>query len=73
MQNIKIQYITDAKGNEKAVIIPIKEWKKIETQLQEVLQYATFKSGLKEAFIELQEILKCNKKVENAKDFLNEC
>ena len=61
MQDIKIEYIKDAEGNEKAVMIPIEEWKKIEAHLEEVLQYASIKSGLKDAFLELREILKGNK------------
>ena len=73
MMDINIQYIKDELGNEKAVVIPIEEWKKIESNLQELLQYASMKSGLKESFLELKEIVKGNKKGKSAKDFLNEC
>lgn len=30
MQNIELQYLKDAEGNTKAVVIPIEEWNKIE-------------------------------------------
>ena len=50
-------------------MIPIEEWIKIEAQLQELMEYASIISGLKEAFTELREILKGNKKGENAKVF----
>jgi len=73
MQNLKVRYIKDADGNEKEVVIAIDEWKKIEGQLHELMYLSSVKSGLKEAFLELKDVLKGNKKAENAKDFLNEC
>ena len=72
MQNVKIQYVTDEQGNKQAVMIPIKEWEKLEKQFQELIEYSSLKNGLKEAFLELKEIMKGNKKGKSAKDFLNE-
>jgi hypothetical protein len=46
---------------------------KNEGQLNELLYLSSVKSGLKEAFLELKDVLKGNQKAENAKDFLNEC
>jgi hypothetical protein len=73
MQNIEIQYLTDAEGNKKAVMISIEEWNKIEAQFNELIQYTTLKSGLKEAFLEVKDIIAGKKKGQSLKDFLNEC
>jgi len=73
MKDLKIKYIKDAMGNEEAVMIPIQEWRKIEAQLNEILHYSALKSGLKDAFTELNDLIKGKIKPENAKDFLNEC
>jgi hypothetical protein len=73
MHNVKIQYLTDEEGNKKAVMIPIDEWKKFERQFLELMEYASFKSDIRSAFTEVQEILKGNKKKQTLKNFLDEC
>lgn len=73
MQNIEVQYITDAEGNKKAVMIPIEEWEKIKAQFNELIQYTTLKSKLKEAFLEVKDIIAEKKKGQSLKDFLDEC
>lgn len=73
MHNVKIQYVTDKEGNKKAVMIPIDEWKKVEKQFLELIVYASLDSDLRTAFIEVQEMIKGNKKRQTLKEFLDEC
>jgi hypothetical protein len=73
MHNVKIQYVTDEEGNKKAVMIPIEEWKKVEKQFLELTEYASLDSDLRAAFMEVQEMMKGNKKGQTFKEFLDEC
>ena len=73
MHNVKIQYVTDEEGNKKAVMIPIEEWKKVEKQFLELAVYASLDSDLRAAFMEVQEMMKGNKKGQTFKEFLDEC
>ena len=73
MRDLKIQYVTDSEGNKKAVMIPIEEWKKLEKHFEELMQYLSLKSQLKEAYSEVKEIQKGNKSKFSLNDFLNEC
>jgi hypothetical protein len=73
MHNVKIQYVTDEEGNKKAVMIPIEEWKKVEKQFLELIEYASLDSDLRAAFMEVQEMIKGNKKGQTLKAFLDEC
>jgi hypothetical protein len=73
MHNVKIQYVTDEEGNKKAVMIPIEEWKKVEKQFLELTEYASLDSDLRAAFLEVQEMMKGNKKGQTFKEFLDEC
>jgi hypothetical protein len=73
MHNVKIQYVTDEEGNKKAVMIPIEEWKKVEKQFLELAEYASLDSDLRAAFMEVQEMMKGNKKGQTLKEFLDEC
>jgi hypothetical protein len=73
MHNVKIQYVTDEEGNKKAVMIPIEEWKKVEKQFLELTEYAYLDSNLRAAFMEVQEMMKGNKKGQTFKEFLDEC
>jgi hypothetical protein len=73
MHNVKIQYVTDEEGNKKAVMIPIEEWKKVEKQFLELTEYAYLDSDLRAAFMEVQEMMKGNKKGQTFKEFLDEC
>lgn len=73
MHNVKIQYVTDEDGNKKAVMIPIEEWKKVEKQFLELIEYASLDSDLRTAFMEVQEMIKGTKKGQTLKEFLDEC
>jgi hypothetical protein len=73
MHNVKIQYVTDEEGNKKAVMIPIEEWKKVEKQFLELIEYASLDSDLRAAFMEIQEMIKGTKKGQTLKEFLDEC
>lgn len=73
MRDLKIQYVTNSRGEKKAVMIPIKEWEILEKHFEELMQYLTMKSQLKDAYKEVKEIQKGNKTKVNLNDFLNEC
>ena len=54
-------------------MIPIEEWKKVEKQFLEITEYASLDSDLRAAFMEVQEMMKGNKKGQTFKEFLDEC
>ena len=69
----KIQYIIDAKGDKQAVMIPIKDWEKMEQYYEEFIQFIAMKTQLKDAYIEAKGMIKGDIKEVSLNDFLNEC
>ncbi|OFY63986.1 MAG: hypothetical protein A3H98_06960 [Bacteroidetes bacterium RIFCSPLOWO2_02_FULL_36_8] len=67
-----LQYISNEKGKPTAVVISIKEWLAFEKEYLKLLQYTKLKAGLKDAFIEMQEIKSGKRKAVTLSDFLNE-
>jgi hypothetical protein len=72
MNKVKIQYVTDPEGIRKAVMIPIDEWERIETQIKALLEYGSLKESMKQGFLEVKEIVSGKEKAKSAKDFLDE-
>jgi len=72
MNKVKIQYVTDPEGIRKAVMIPIEEWERIETQIKALLEYSSLKESLKQGFLEVRDIVSGKEKSKSAKDFLDE-
>ncbi len=72
MHNVKIQYVTDEEGNKKTVMIPKEEWKKVEKQFLERIEFTSLNSNLRAAFLEVQEMIKGNKKGQTLEEFLDE-
>jgi len=52
--DFSVQYVTDKKGKETVVEIPIKEWKASQKKLQLDKEYAEMKEFLTEAFKEVR-------------------
>jgi hypothetical protein len=70
-----LQFITDIKGRKTAVQLPVKDWERIQRDLEELDKYrdkGAFFDGLKEAFAEVKEIEAGRKKGTTLNEFLNE-
>lgn len=70
-----LQYITDKKGHKNAVQLPIRDWEKIQKDLEELERLRNKKSfltELAEAVEEMKQIKEGKIKARNAEDFLNE-
>ena len=72
---MNLQYITDTKGHKSAVQLPLKEWKQIQKDLDELERLRNkilFMTELAEAVEEMKLIKEGKKQARNAEDFLNE-
>jgi hypothetical protein len=70
-----LQYITDTKGQKRAVQLPMKDWKQIQKDLDELERLRNkklFLTELTEAVEEMKLIKDGKKQARNAEDFLNE-
>lgn len=70
-----LQYITDTKGHKRAVQLPLKDWKKIQKDLDELGRLRNkklFLTELTEAVEEIKQIKEGKKQARNAEDFINE-
>jgi hypothetical protein len=55
--SLHLQYITDQKGNKNAVLLPLRDWKKIQKELEEYKRLKDkkiFFEGLTNAFYEVK-------------------
>lgn len=72
---MNLKYIVNKEGQRRAVQLPIKEWEKIEKELEELKRLKNkkyFMVELAEAVEEVNMIKKYKSKTRNAEDFLNE-
>lgn len=72
---MELQYITDIKGHKRAVQLPLKDWEKIQKDLDELERLRNkklFMTELAEAVEEMKLIKEGKKQARNAEDFLNE-
>ncbi|MGV8094418.1 MAG: hypothetical protein AB2L24_21385 [Mangrovibacterium sp.] len=70
-----LQYITDKKGRKSGVQLPMKDWKKIQKDLEELERLRNkklFLYELAEAVEEMKQIKEGKIQARNAEDFLNE-
>jgi len=56
MINQNLQYLTDEGGNKTAVVVPYKKWLAINKENKRLKQLVILKKGLKDAFIEFEEL-----------------
>lgn len=69
---MKVEYITDDKGNQKSVLIDINEWKKFNQKYKQLKNKLKVLTSLEKAVEEVKE-LKSGKKIKTSmKDLLNE-
>lgn len=72
---MNLQYITDIKGRKSAVQLPLKDWEKIQEDLEELDRLRNkkrFLTELAEAIEEMKQIKEGKIEARNAEDFLNE-
>lgn len=72
---MELQYITDTKGQKSAVQLSMKDWEKIQKDLDELARLRSkklFMTELTEAVEEMKLIKEGKKQGRNAEDFLNE-
>lgn len=72
---MNLQYITDIKGHKSAVQLPLKDWEKIQEDLDELERLRNkklFMTELAEAVEEMKQIKEGKIQPRNAEDFLNE-
>jgi len=70
---IHTEYITNEKGIETAVKIPIDEWRHLFEEYNNLKQYTTLHKGIKDALHEVQEIEQGRQPTMTLGEFLNEC
>ena len=72
---MNLQYITDDEGRKNAIQLPMKDWQKIQKDLEELERLRNkklFMTELAEAVEEMKQILSGKKKARKAEDFINE-
>ena len=69
---LNVQYVNDREGNIKAVQIPIKDWKWLQSKFKLFSQKLTIKKDLLEAFNDVKLMQKGIQKKQTLIDFLNE-
>jgi hypothetical protein len=72
---MNLQYITDTKGQKRAVQLPMKDWEQIQKDLDELERLRNkklFMTELAEAVEEMKLIKEGKKQARNAEDFINE-
>ena len=72
---MKLQYITDGRGNKSGVQLPIQEWQRMQKDLDELDRFRKkelFLSELSEAVDELKQIKEDKVKSRSAKEFIDE-
>jgi PHD/YefM family antitoxin component YafN of YafNO toxin-antitoxin module len=70
---MNIKYITDEKGRQKAVIIPIKEWEEMQRENERIKNKLAVLNGIKDALAEVREIKEGKRqKGKRLTEFLNE-
>ena len=71
VNTINVQYLTDAKGKQMAVQIPIETWKTISDHLPTFLEYMALRKSLIAGFEEVRRIQKGEQKPMSLEDFFN--
>jgi hypothetical protein len=69
---LHIEYITDAKGKQKSVVIPHKQWNAFLSDYQKTKKKLEVLSGIGQALSEVELIKKGKLKKQTLSEFLNE-
>ena len=71
--NKAIQYVTNAKGEQNAVIVPLEEWRKLQDKYRKLKNKLDVLNGLQEAVEEVNAIKRGEKQGQTLEELLNEC
>lgn len=72
LDKLPIQYLTDAKGQQTEVRIPIKEWRSFLEEIERATAYFKLREELKTAFEEVRDMKNGLIPKRSLKDFLDE-
>lgn len=72
MNQEAIQYLTDAVGDKKAVIIPIEDWQQLMEWYSQTEEYQTTKRRLYESFKEIEQMEKGEASLRTLDDLFDE-
>lgn len=67
---LSVEYVNDAKGNVRAVQVPVDEWKRLVKSMRSLEQRLKLKSDLSEALAEVELHRAGKKKLESLDEFL---
>ncbi|MDQ3322272.1 MAG: hypothetical protein M3525_07565 [Acidobacteriota bacterium] len=68
----KIQYYTDEKGNKISVIISFKDWKKLNSRLENLQNKLGILTSVQNGINEVKESRKTGRKLQSLTDFIDE-
>ena len=68
----QIQIYTDENGNKTSVIVPYKDWAKMNRRLKALQSKLKIFSGIREGIQEVKEARTANRELQNLADFINE-
>ena len=67
-----LQYITDQHGRQRAVLVPVKDWKALQRHVKKLEEATSFYLTLKEAFAQVESMERTKKKPQTLKEFIDE-
>lgn len=70
--NQNLQYLTDDSGKKTAVVVPYNKWLAINKENKRLKQLVIIKNGLKDAFLEFEEIKAGKGEMITLSEFLDE-
>ncbi|CAN5191084.1 hypothetical protein BH20ACI1_BH20ACI1_28490 [soil metagenome] len=68
----QIQIYTDENGNKTSVIVPYKDWAKLNARLNELQNKLKIFSGIREGIQEVKEARETGRELQDLSDFINE-
>jgi len=67
-----LKYLTNNSGSKTAVVVPFKEWEKLNNNYSKLMKKVEILTGIKQGFAEIKHAKKEGKKLQSLNDFLNE-
>lgn len=72
-ENMSIQFVTDEAGNKQAVLIPIKDWLRLQEELQMLRESQALRGSLFQGFVQMKQIKNGQMPKTSLRSFLNDC
>ncbi|MCB9236189.1 MAG: hypothetical protein H6581_31360 [Bacteroidia bacterium] len=73
IDKIPVQFVTDENGRKKAVLISIKDWEKLQSEIKAIFEYKSMKESLQAGFAEARNFQSGKLKKKSLSAFLDEC